>query len=125
MPIPEEFSCPDTSRYVKARAYSELEYRIHSLELRMEFYLWLVKNFCTAGGCVFSGFAGGKLTCAAMVRTPLPISATSADLHYTCCFFRLLFLLQCREGISSARVALNRVSSSLDSNALSLADVIC
>ena len=35
----EEFNCVETMRYMKVRAYSELEYRIHNTELRMEFYL--------------------------------------------------------------------------------------
>ena len=45
--IPDEFTCPEFNRYVKARAYSEVEYRLHNLELRMEFYIWLVNSFCT------------------------------------------------------------------------------
>lgn len=65
--IPEEFDCPESARYMKARAYSELEYRIHNLELRMEFYLWIVRKFVAPGMSVFSGYTGGKLTCAAMV----------------------------------------------------------
>ena len=40
--IPEEFNCPETARYMKVRAYIELEYRIHNTELQMEFYLWVV-----------------------------------------------------------------------------------
>jgi hypothetical protein len=65
--IPAEFNCPETPRYMKVHAYSELEYRIYNTELRMEFYLWLVKMFVKSGQSIFSGFAGGKLTCAAVV----------------------------------------------------------
>ena len=65
--IPDEFTCPEFSRYMKARAYSEVEYRLNNLELRMEFYIWLVSSFCTPQDCIYSVFAGGKLTCAAMV----------------------------------------------------------
>ena len=45
--IPDEFTCPEFNRYVKARAYSEVEYRLNNLELQMEFYIWLVNAFCT------------------------------------------------------------------------------
>lgn len=69
--IEEQFLCPETARYLKARAYSELEYRMHNTELRMEFYLWLVRKFANPRECVFSAFAGGKFTCAAMVRFPV------------------------------------------------------
>ena len=31
--IPDEFTCPEFNRYTKARAYSEVEYRLNSLEL--------------------------------------------------------------------------------------------
>jgi hypothetical protein len=65
--IPAEFNCPETPRYMKVHAYSELEYRIHNTELRMEFYLWLVKMFAKSGQAIFSGYTGGKLTCAAVV----------------------------------------------------------
>ena len=65
--IPDEFTCPEFSRYMKARAYSKVEYRLNNLELRMEFYIWLVSSFCTPQDCIYSVFAGGKLTCAAMV----------------------------------------------------------
>ena len=65
--IPDEFTCPEFNRYIKARAYSEVEYRLNNLELRMEFYIWLVSSFCTPQDCIHSVFAGGKLTCAAVV----------------------------------------------------------
>ena len=69
--IPNEFTCPEFSRYMKARAYSEVEYRLNNLELRMEFYIWLVSSFCTPQDCIYSVFAGGKLTCAALVSTAI------------------------------------------------------
>ena len=71
--IPEEFNCPEIARYMKVWAYSELEYRIHNTELQMEFYLWVVQKFSVLGKSVFSGYAGGKLTCAAMVSLETPI----------------------------------------------------
>ena len=33
VPIPDEFTCPEFNRYMKARAYSEVEYRLNNLEL--------------------------------------------------------------------------------------------
>ena len=71
--IPEEFNCPEIARYMKVRAYNELEYHIHNIELRMEFYLWIVLKFSVPGKSVFSGFAGEKLTCTAMVSLETPI----------------------------------------------------
>ena len=65
--IPDEFTCPEFNRYVKARAYSKVEYRLNSLELRMEFYIWLVSAFCTPQDCIYSMFVGRKLTYAAVV----------------------------------------------------------
>ena len=65
--IPDEFTCSEFNQYMKARAYSEVEYRLNNLELRMEFYIWLVSSFCTPQDCIYSVFVGGKLTCAAVV----------------------------------------------------------
>ena len=65
--IPDEFTCPEFSRYMKARGYIEVEYRLNNLELQMEFYIWLVSSFCTPQDCIYSVFAGRNLTCAAMV----------------------------------------------------------
>ena len=65
--ISDEFTCPEFNRYMKAHAYSEVEYRLNNLKLRMEFYIWLVNSFCTPQDCIYSVFAGGKLTCAAVV----------------------------------------------------------
>ena len=67
VPILDEFTCPEFNRYVKARAYSEVEYRLNNLELRMESYIWLVNSFCNPQDCIYSVFVGGKLTCAAIV----------------------------------------------------------
>ena len=43
--IPDEFTCPEFNRYMKARAYNEVEYRLNNLELRMEFYIGLLVHF--------------------------------------------------------------------------------
>ena len=69
--VPEVFHCPETARYTKPKNYSELEYRIYNSELQMEFYLWVVGIFCHSSQPVFSAFAGGKFTCAAMVSNAL------------------------------------------------------
>jgi hypothetical protein len=67
--IPDEFKAPDTTVYTKPRAYDELQYRLYRGELRMEFYLSLMKLFTIAGSNIFSVYAGSKITCAAVVRT--------------------------------------------------------
>ena len=67
--IPTKFNCPETTQYMKACAYNKLEYRIFNTELRMKFYLWLMKAFSKSGKAIFSAFTGGKLTCAAVVST--------------------------------------------------------
>ena len=68
VPILDEFYAPNTPVFNKPHGYSELEYQVYLTELRMEFYLWLVKKFIKAGDSVFSMWGGGKLICAAMVR---------------------------------------------------------
>ena len=37
--IPDEFTCPEFNRYMKAHAYNEVEYRLNNLKLRIEFYI--------------------------------------------------------------------------------------
>ncbi len=61
------YRAPNTDVFNKPRAYNELRYRINNTELRMEFYLGILKRFCFAGRSVMSLFAGAKFTCAAMV----------------------------------------------------------
>ena len=72
--IPLEFIAPDDRTYQKAGKYNELQYRLSSLEFRMEFYLRLIQLLCKPGDTMFSAFGGGKILCAAMVssrsRTP-------------------------------------------------------
>ena len=91
VPIQDEFTCPEFNRYVKACAYSEVEYRLNNLELRTEFYISLVSSFCTPEDYIYSVFAGGKLTCAAMVSNTLPISAVRAEL--TCTLIGLYYIV--------------------------------
>ena len=55
--IPDEFTCSEFNRYMKAHVYSEVEYRLNNLELRIEFYIWLVSSFCTPQDCIYLVFA--------------------------------------------------------------------
>ena len=67
IPIPTDFYPPEMLVYNKPHSYNELENRVYNTELRMEFYLWVVRKFCRPGGSILSIFGGGKITCAAMV----------------------------------------------------------
>ena len=67
--IPTDFYPPETLVYNKPHSYNELEYRVYNTELRMEFYLWVVRKFCRPRGSILSIFGGGKITCAAMVSS--------------------------------------------------------
>ena len=65
--IPSTFQAPDTPVYTKPRKYQELQYRIQSTELRMEFYLHLFELFCRLGDTIYSVFNGTKILCAGLV----------------------------------------------------------
>ena len=67
--IPATFQAPDTPVYTKPRKYQELQYRIQSTELRMEFYLHLFKLFCRPGDTIYSAFNDTKILCAGLVST--------------------------------------------------------
>ena len=67
--IPPAFAAPQTSVYTKPRKYNELEYRIDSSELRMEFYLKVLEMFCKPGDCMLSIFGGSKILCAGLVSS--------------------------------------------------------
>ena len=62
-----DFFLPESPTYTKPHGYNELEYRVYNTELRMEFYLWLVRKFCRPEGALLSIFGGGKITCASVV----------------------------------------------------------
>ena len=81
--IPSEYFAPDTIKYNDAKRYNELPFRMYNMELRMEFYLWLVEMFCLPGLGVFSVFAGSKLTCAALVSGELQFRSLRPKLLYT------------------------------------------
>ena len=65
--IPSAFAAPQTSVYTKPRKYNELEYRLNTCELRMEFYLRILELFCKPGDSILSVFGGGKVLCAGLV----------------------------------------------------------
>jgi DNA modification methylase len=52
---------------VKNRKYQELEYRVHTNELTMEFLLNMLKDWVQPGDRVFTAFAGTKILIAATV----------------------------------------------------------
>ena len=71
---------PESPMYTKPHGYNELEFRVYNTELRMEFYLWLVRKFCHPGGAFLSIFGGGKTTCAAVVSH----ESARLDLIWSC-----------------------------------------
>ena len=79
-----DFFLPESLVYTKPHGYNELEFRVYNTELRMEFYLWLVRKFCHPGGNILSIFGGGKIICATVVshesaRVDLIWSVSSTD----------------------------------------------
>ena len=78
--IPATFQAPDTPMYTKPRKYQELQYRIQSTELRMEFYLHLFELFCRAGDTVYSVFNGTKILCAGLVSANITLVSTATIL---------------------------------------------
>ena len=69
--IPTVFQAPDTPMYTKPRKYQELQYRIQTMELQMEFYLHLFGLFCRVGDTLYSVFNGTKILCAGLVSANL------------------------------------------------------
>ena len=73
-PIPEGLAIPEYYEAlpthpsnVKNRKYQELEYRVHTNELTMEFLLNMLKDWVQPGDRVFTAFAGTKILIAATV----------------------------------------------------------
>jgi hypothetical protein len=52
--IPKAFAAPQTSVYTKPQKYNELEYRIDTTKLRLEFYLRVLEMFCKPGDSILS-----------------------------------------------------------------------
>ena len=69
--IPAVFQALDTPVYTKPRKYQELQYRIQTTELRMEFYLHLFELFCRPRDTVYSVFNGTKILYAGLVSANL------------------------------------------------------
>jgi hypothetical protein len=65
------FEAPNTSIYQKPHKYNELEYRITTSQLRMEFYLRILEMFCQPGDAIVSIFGGGKVVCAGVVSSQI------------------------------------------------------
>jgi hypothetical protein len=69
------FEAPNTSIYQKPHKYNELEYRITTSQLRMEFYLRILEMFCQPGDAIVSIFGGGKVVCAGVVSSPISLTS--------------------------------------------------
>ena len=66
--IPEYFDTLQTHpSNVKNRKYQELEYRVHTNELTMEFLLKVLKDWVQPGDRVFTAFAETKILIAATI----------------------------------------------------------
>ena len=92
--IRPDFFLPESLVYTKPHGYNELEYRVYNTELRMEFYLWLVRKFCRPRGALLSIFGGGKIICAAVVSNEsarldlIWLVSSTADIN----FMRVLWI---------------------------------
>jgi hypothetical protein len=66
--IPSEYRAPDIPYYLEVGKYQELKYRLSSSELRMEFYLDLLFDFCKPGDRFLGVNSGSKCLVAAKIR---------------------------------------------------------
>ena len=87
--IPATFQASDTPVYTKPRKYQELQYRIQSTKLRMEFYLHLFELFCRPVDTVYSVFNGTKILCVGLVSTNFTFIPSVAILVCPSCHRRL------------------------------------
>ena len=105
--IRPDFFPPESPVYTKPHGYNELEYRVYNTELRMEFYLWLMRKFCHPGGALLSIFGGGKITYAAVVSNEsarldlIWLVSSTADVN----FMRVLWVFVMAISVGSARSA--------------------
>ena len=58
--VKEYYIAPNIPYYTVIGQYKEADYRINLMELRMEFYLELVQEFCKPGDGVYGIFTGTK-----------------------------------------------------------------
>ena len=65
--IPRRYEAPNLLKWMKPGLYTELDYRIYNMELRMEFYIRIMELFCDARSNVLSVFVGGKIVCESWV----------------------------------------------------------
>lgn len=65
--IRSEYRAPEISYYTENGKYSELKYRLRASELRMEFYLDLLHDFCRPGDSFMGVYSGSKCLLAAKV----------------------------------------------------------
>ena len=65
--IPKAFIALQTSMYSKPRKYNKFEYQINNLELRMEFYLWILEMFYKPGDNILSIFGSKKVLCQGLI----------------------------------------------------------
>jgi hypothetical protein len=63
-----EYHAPDIPYYLEAGKYQELKYGLSSSELRMEFYLDLLYDFCRPGDRFLGIYIGSKCLVAMKVR---------------------------------------------------------
>jgi hypothetical protein len=75
--VPLNFYATNTFVYTKPHIYNELEYRIETSELRMEFYLHVMELICQPRDAVFSIIVDGKVVCAGVVSLNIPSISTS------------------------------------------------
>ena len=66
--IPHVFKAPNIPVHNKPRKYQELEYRMQTTELQMEFYLQLFELICCRGDIIYSVFNGTEISCTSLVR---------------------------------------------------------
>jgi hypothetical protein len=66
--ILSEYRAPDIPYYLEAGKYQELKYKLSSSELRTEFYLDLLFDFCRPGDRFLGVYSGSKCLVAAKVR---------------------------------------------------------
>jgi hypothetical protein len=69
--VPLNFHAPNTSVYNKPQKYNELEYRVDTTKLRIEFYLKVLELVCRPRDAVVSIFGGGKVLCSGVVSTSI------------------------------------------------------
>jgi hypothetical protein len=112
--IPSLFTFPDTPVYTKPRRYNEIEYRMYTNELRMEFYMRVLEIICKPMSVICTLFCGTKALCAAVVSLFSSTRAKLLESHFSmiyCAKFSYFYSHQCTDDIfyRLARLELNLV----------------